>query len=217
MCGRFAQGASLGLIERTLRVEAIHNHVAEGPPRYNVAPSQSVTALRLTKAGERELVSLIWGLIPHWAKDPSGMHAPINARIESAAERPTFRDSFRHRRAIIPVTGFFEWEVKEGRKQPYFIRSGREGKLLLLASLWDRWQDRDTLAILTTDAQGVMKPIHERQPVLVALDDVDDWLREGHTGEGVTDLEAVPVSDRVNSPRNEGPALIEPTRAGEEE
>ena len=112
MCGRFAQGASLGLIERALRVEAIHNHVAEGTPRYNVAPSQLVTTLRLTKGGERELLSLIWGLIPHWAKDPSSMHAPINARIESASERPTFRDSYHHRRAIVPVTGFYEWQVK---------------------------------------------------------------------------------------------------------
>ena len=217
MCGRFAQGASLGLIERTLRVEAIHNHVAESLPRYNVAPSQPVTTLRLTKGGERELVSLIWGLIPHWAKDLSTMHAPINARIESAAERPTFRESFHHRRAIVPVMGFYEWQVKPGHKQPYFIRPQEDEDLLLLAGLWDRWQDRDTLAILTTDAQEVMKPIHERQPVLVALDDVDQWLREGDPGSGVPDLKAVPVSEKVNSPRNDGPELIEAIANGKAE
>ena len=192
-----------------LRVETAHNHLAEGPPRYNVAPSQTVTTLRLTRGGERELVPLTWGLIPHWAKDPAAMHAPINARIESAGERPTFRDSFRHRRAVVPVLGFYEWQVKNGYKQPFFIRPAREGEPLLLAGLWDRWQDRETLAILTRDAQGIMTPIHDRQPVLVALDDVEDWLRDGQLGEGAGELKAVPVSEKVNSPRNDGSDLIE--------
>ena len=192
-----------------LRVEVIHNHLADGPPRYNVAPSQPVATLRLARGGERELVPLTWGLIPHWAKDPAAMHAPINARIESAGERPTFHDSFRRRRAVVPVLGFYEWQVKYGQKQPFFIRSTHDGEPLLLAGLWDRWQDRETLAILTRDAQGIMTPIHDRQPVLVALDDVEDWLRDGQLGEGTGELKAVPVSDRVNSPRNEGPDLIE--------
>lgn len=197
---------------------------ADFPPRYNIAPTQPVLIVRSGNENPRDLVLVRWGLIPAWAKDPSQLKAPlINARAESAADKPSFRGPLRHRRCLVPTTGFYEWTGAPGAKQPYVI-APRDGGLMGLAGLWEHWLGADgseieTMTILTVAANSAMSAIHDRMPLILAPDDFDMWLDcSPGTAEHIMemlrpapeDLLAMrPVNRRLNSVRNEGADLLD--------
>jgi putative SOS response-associated peptidase YedK len=192
-------------------------------PRYNIAPTQSIAAIRADPAGPgRQLVFLRWGLIPSWATDISIGQRLLNARAESITQKPAFRSAFARRRCLIPIDGFYEWQTVAGKKQPLHFRRS-DGQPFALAGLWERWQSPEGKAIesctvLTTTANALLEPIHERMPVIVAPTDYDLWLDASRKGgpalldllrpAPVEELIAVPANPRVNSPRNEGPECL---------
>ncbi len=218
MCGRF-----------TLRTPA--NQVAEAfgmlpfadlRPRYNIAPSQPVAVIRLTQADGRELAFLKWGLVPSWADDPAIGYKMINARGDTVATKPSFRKAFKVRRCLVVADGFYEWRKSDGKKQPHYIRL-KDDRPFAFAGLWEHWgrdgQEVDSCTIITTDANELMAPIHNRMPVIVAPTDYDVWLdpaiqeverlqplmRPFPAGE----MTAYPVSTVVNNPRNELAQCVE--------
>ncbi len=220
MCGRFTL---------TLPAEALMTlfelpYVPPLEPRYNIAPSQPVAAVRLdSKTGERSLDMLKWGLVPFWAKDPKIGNRLINARSETAAEKPAFRAAFRHRRCLVAADGFYEWQKLASGKQPFYVRL-RDGGGFGIAGLWERWESEDgdridSCTLLTTDANDTLRPIHARMPVIVPPAKHRLWLDEGASDQrGLQEilkplpdeeLEAYPVSTTVNSPGNDGPELIQ--------
>lgn len=195
------------------------------PPRYNIAPTQPVLIVRQSKNGEREQHLVRWGLIPSWVKDPREFTTIINARAETAAEKPSFRGALRHRRCLVPSTGFYEWTGKPGAKQPHMFRP-RGGGLFAMAGVAEHWLGADgseleTMAILTTTANATMQPIHDRMPVIIAPEHFDAWLDcapgtatpvEALLQPPPSDLlEFIDVSPRLNNPRNEGPELLQPS------
>lgn len=196
------------------------------PPRYNLAPTQEAAVVRVKESGgPRRLDLLKWGLIPYWAKEASIGNRMINARSESVAEKPAYRTSFKNKRCLIPADGFYEWK-KEGKlKQPFLIRR-KDAKPFAFAGLWSIWRDPErsqpveTFTILTTDANDLMRPLHDRMPVIVDRDNFDLWL-DPKVGDAAQlqsllvphspdDFEAFPVSRVVNSPANDLPNCIEP-------
>jgi len=215
MCGRFAfyspseATAALFGVDGALAVE----------PRYNIAPTQFVAAIRNDKEQNRELVMLRWGLVPFWAKDPAIGNRMINARAETVAEKPSYREAFKHRRCLVLVDGFYEWHRGGDVKTPYFI-SLASGEPFALAGLWEDWKDKEsgeslqTTTLITTAANGFMQPLHHRMPVVLQPDTADDWL-SGHNdylraaAERTPALQAWPVNRRVNNARNQGEELID--------
>jgi putative SOS response-associated peptidase YedK len=169
---------------------------------------------------------LKWGLVPFWAKDPKIGNRMINARAETAADKPAFRQAFQRRRCLVPADGFFEWKkVESGDRQPsktpYWIHRADRGPFVM-AGLWERWEPRNgpplhTFTILTTDAVPELRPIHPRMPVILPQDSAEEWLDPGSRSEELTSLlrpfgaglQSHPVSTVVNSPRNDGPECIE--------
>lgn len=177
MCGRYSLG-------RTDRLDWAGLGVAPLPdlaPHWNIAPGADVLAIREGGAG-RQAVTLRWGLIPSWAKDPAIGHRLANARAESADMRTAFRDAFRLRRCILPADGFYEWEGLKGqkRRQPWRVEA-RDGGILALGAIWESWRDPEgdpleTCTILTVPANETIEPIHDRMPVIVARGDIAAWL-----------------------------------------
>jgi putative SOS response-associated peptidase YedK len=217
MCGRFARYAS----GEELRERYAFIEVPPVEPRYNIAPTQQVAAVRSTATG-REFAFLRRGLIPSWSSDPAIGNKLINARAETVAEKPSFRSAFKRRRCVIPASGYYEWQ-KQGtsRKQPYFFRP-RDGGLFSFAGLWEEWHDPSgevvqSCTILTTEANDVTRPVHDRMPVI--LDPTADalWLDPGADAAALHSLlvpypeermEAYLVDTWVNSPKHEGPRCI---------
>jgi putative SOS response-associated peptidase YedK len=196
----------------------------ELPPRYNIAPSQPVAAIRAGGSGARELTLLQWGLIPSWAKEPAIGSRMINARAETAAEKPSFRAAMKRRRCLIPASGFYEWTRVGAAKQPFFVRM-KGGRPFALAGLWEQWCGEDgseleTCAILTTSPNELAAKIHPRMPVIIAPGDYGRWMDPANEKPGTLEpllrpypageMEAHPVSRHVNNPRNDDPACIEP-------
>jgi putative SOS response-associated peptidase YedK len=189
-------------------------------PRYNIAPSQAVAAVRI-EAGQRRLVMLRWGLLPSWADDLAIGNRMINARAESVAEKPSFRQAFRARRCLVAADGFFEWQKREGGKRPFHIRM-RDGRPFAFAGLWERWtrgkEPVESCTLLTTTANALIRPIHDRMPVIVAPGEFDLWLDPQEAGTervravlrpfSAEAMVATPVGDRVNNPRNDDPECI---------
>jgi putative SOS response-associated peptidase YedK len=222
MCGRFCQSSSAEDIAAVFRVE-----VGDLTPHYNVAPSQSVAAIvQLPDASRPQLQMLRWGLIPSWAKDPKIGFKLINARAETVSEKPSFRSAFRKRRCLIPATGFYEWQQVEGsrQKQPYFIGVQDEG-LFAFAGLYEQWGSPggdilETCTIITTTANELMAPIHERMPVILAEQDYALWL-DPSFGKidslqalldpyPANEMKVYPVSSLVNNPKNDSPDCKQP-------
>ena len=149
-------------------------------PRYNIAPTQMVPVVR---GPDRRVEALRWGLVPFWSKDPKGAGRMVNARSETVAKRPAFRDSFRNRRCLVLADGYFEWRREGKQKQPYWFRMADE-RPFLMAGLWDRWIDRhaeesnvlETFTILTTAANSLVDEVHDRMPVILSPNDYDRWL-----------------------------------------
>jgi putative SOS response-associated peptidase YedK len=219
MCGRFALFAAGDELAERFQVN-------ESPllsPRYNVAPTQSIAAVRATPAG-RALNMLRWGLIPSWASDPKIAYKLLNARSETVAEKPSFRAAFKQRRCLIPASGFYEWQKGSGKtKQPFFIRP-RDGGLFSFAGLWECWHDPkgatvETCTILTTGANELMRPIHDRMPVILDSASEGAWLDPSASPDALRALfvpfasermEAYAVSPWVSNARNQGERCIEP-------
>jgi putative SOS response-associated peptidase YedK len=196
------------------------------PPRYNLTPGQAVAVVR-EHEGKRRVDPLQWGLIPFWAwaKDASIGRRLINARLDSVAGKPAFREAWRRRRCLIPASGFYEWsEPMGGRKRPYFIRPGDE-PLLALAGLWERWRtpsgDKlETCVIVTTDANAQLANIHDRMPLLIPrhaqalwLDPKSDVAEVAQLVGQAPALDVYPVSFAVNDPRQDDETLIAPLDA----
>lgn len=189
-------------------------------PRYNIAPSQRVPII--SSDAPRELKLYRWGLIPSWARDPKIGYKMINARGETIAEKPSFRSAFKKRRCLIPATGFYEWQKTSTGKQPMHIHL-KSGKVMTFAGLWESWKDAEekeirTFTIVTTTPNTLMAPIHDRMPVIISPELRADWLDIELPAEEVQQLvrpylegalEADRVSTKVNSPRNEGPELLQ--------
>lgn len=214
MCGRFAFYSPT---EATAALFGAPGSL-EFEPRYNIAPTQPIAAVRNAREGGRELVALRWGLVPFWAKDPSIGNRMINARAETVAEKPAFRAAYRKRRCLVLADGFYEWKKEAGGKTPYLI-SLASGEPFAFAGLWEHWVSKETGEViesgtlLTTEANDFMQQLHHRMPVIVEPDSAESWLTGDDTAvESLTTntpaLRAWPVEKRVNSPANEGEALI---------
>jgi putative SOS response-associated peptidase YedK len=223
MCGRYELHAHPAAIALAFGLE----HPPHVRPRYNVAPMQDVPIVRRNAAGERELVQVRWGLVPRWAKDPSIGNRMINARGETAATKPAFRNAFHRHRCLLPANGFYEWRTgPDGRKLPLWLGM-KDGGLFGFAGLFERWlspdgQPLDTCTILTTSANALIGQLHDRMPVIVAPEDYERWLDPDDAspdelvkpfdGERMT---YYPVSTKVNSVRNDDPTCIERMPGGE--
>ena len=215
MCGRFAfyspSEAAAALFGVSTSMEI--------PPRFNIAPTQYIAAVREDPDKERELVMLRWGLVPFWAKDPSIGNRMINARAETVAEKPSYRAAFRHRRCVVLADGFYEWRRDNDTKTPYFI-SLASGGPFALAGLWESWTDKEsgeslqTTTLITTEANEFMQSLHHRMPVVLQADAAGEWLAGSaepmeQAAERTPKLQAWPVDRRVNNARNEGEELID--------
>lgn len=214
MCGRYRQTRAHKRLEEHFSAEG----EVEVSPRYNIAPSQPVVAIRQgTREPVRKLSNLRWGLIPSWAKDISIGYKTINARAETVANTPSFRDAFKSQRCLVPADGFYEWQRIGKTKQPYcFEMNG--GDLFAFAGLWDRWtspqgQVIESCTILTTTPNSLLTDIHDRMPVILNADDYDLWLDPafrdaGSLSEMLKPFDAAlmnryPVSNRVNQVRTD--------------
>lgn len=244
MCGRYASSNEQASLVTEFEVTV--PPTAELAPDYNVAPTKQVYAVldRVVGAGsERLLADVRWGLVPSWAKDPGIGSRTINARVETAASKPSFRSAWARRRAILPADGYYEWHTPtdgprqaKGKplKQPYFIRRS-DGATLAMAGLYELWRDRSvtdpdapgawlwTACVLTTAATDDLGRIHDRMPIAVASESWDRWLDPAFSGDPhrlldpaatARALRAYPVSTAVNSVRNNGPELLAPLPTG---
>jgi putative SOS response-associated peptidase YedK len=226
MCGRF----TLSTPPQTLQEIFDLQETPDIPPRYNIAPSEAIATIRRPQPqAQRELVMLRWGLVPPWAKDPDVGSRMINARSETAATNNAFRSAFRRRRCLIPADGFYEWQKLERRKQPYWIRM-RDGLPFAFAGLWEHWEGQpgqilETCTILTTAPSDVVRPIHDRMPVILEPDVWDLWLDPSVQEPDMLQpllhaypaeqMLAVPVSNLVNNPANDHPECIAPLASDE--
>lgn len=222
MCGRFAQYTNPQTLARRFEVSEAKIRIFSTQPRYNMAPTQPVLAVRLDDEGGRELVSLTWGLLPFWAKESKLTYSTINARAETVAEKPAYRQPFRKRRALIPAALFYEWRAEETGKQPYAVGL-QSGEPFALAGLWDRWEGEgqriESCTIIVTQANSLMATIHDRMPVILPPSSYDTWLDPETSLEAAQALlqpyAAEPmrlyrVSLRVNNPKNDGSSIVEP-------
>ena len=179
MCGRFTNSATPEQVKTEFKVGAKNPNVFE--PRYNIAPSQMIDVVYELET-ERILSQLKWGLVPDWAKDESIGNRMINARAETITEKPSFREAFKSRRCIIPASGFYEWQKKEtGAKKPFYFYL-KDKDVFGFAGLWESWVDKttgellETCTIITTEANEVLKPVHERMPVILKSENYNEWL-----------------------------------------
>lgn len=234
MCGRFTLATPAAEWAALFRLDA----VPDVEPRYNIAPTQDVEVVRTPPglrehpglgqepagaAVPREIARMRWGLVPHWAREPGSGQPLINARAETVAEKPSFRDSYRERRCLIVADGFYEWQAAGGRKQPYWIGLA-DGRPFGFAGLWDRWSapeggTLESCVILTTDANETLRSLHDRMPVILDPANHDLWLDADtipwelepllrpHPDE---DMRFHPVTTRVNYVTHDDPACMEP-------
>ena len=228
MCGRF----TLTDPDADIAVQFGLPEIPDIPPRYNIAPTQPVAAVRL-KAREqaRELVMLHWGLVPSWVKDPKIGARMINARSETAAQKPSFRAAFRRRRCLVIADGFYEWQKQNGAKQPFFIHF-RDARPFAFAGLWEHWLGPDaseieSCTLLTTEPNDFLRPVHNRMPVILKPEAYQLWLDpEVQQPDQIQpllrpypaqDMNAYSVSTFVNRPANDSPRCIEPLAGTEEQ
>jgi putative SOS response-associated peptidase YedK len=230
VCGRFALNVTSYDLSRIFEVGEVDE--TDAPPRFNIAPMQEIAVVlaaglapeatrRDGANAKNRLARFRWGLVPSWAKDPSIGNKMINARAETIAEKPSFRSAIRRRRCLVAASGFYEWDKVSGSRQPYWIHLAGGGPLAM-AGIWESWRSPEgapleTCAIVTTEANALVAPIHDRMPVILPKDSWDRWL-------GATDAPAVldllrplpaeamakyPVSRHVNNPRNDDPRCLE--------
>jgi putative SOS response-associated peptidase YedK len=225
MCGRYALTTPADVLARVFEA-TVDEELAEQPPRYNLAPTQPAPVVRARREGSGRTVSLLrFGLVPYWSNGPDASLRTINARSESAAGSRVFGGALRRRRCLVPADGFFEWKKLDRGKQPYFIHLAAGGPMAF-AGVWERWRAHgsgeviDSFAVLTTEANQEVRPLHDRMPVILEPADFDLWLDRavedpetlGHllrpAAAGV--LAMYPVSTRVNAPANDDAAVLQP-------
>ena len=229
MCGRFTLFESSAVLSTEFSVPITFKLT----PRYNVAPSQPVLAVRVSpETKKRDASWFRWGLVPRWAKDDSIGYGMINARAETVTEKPGFRDAFRHRRCLVPASGFYEWKKEARRKQPYYIRR-KDGRPFAFAGLWERWKGKEeapveSCTLVTTEANELVSSIHDRMPMILQPADYKLWLDPEISGRGnilpllrqysSQEMEAFPVGTIVNNPKTEDPrCIVSAGSSGEEE
>ncbi|MEO8587131.1 MAG: SOS response-associated peptidase [Acidobacteriota bacterium] len=226
MCGRYWITSPADVLISRFRVRGEKTPLL---PRWNAAPGQDLPVIRLSEggpeAGARVLEPMRWGLVPAWALDPADAGRPINARAETAEAKPSFRESFRRRRALVPADGFYEWRRRGPESVPFAFRA-RSREPFAIAGLWDEWQPREgpplrTFALLTTDANADVAAVHDRMPVVLERGAEDLWL-EGAPGDAARlneilrplpagALESFAVSNRLNSSRVDDPSVQDPS------
>lgn len=227
MCGRYRLSRRKQIIEE--HFDAISGD-EDWSPRYNIAPTQSVPVIRQNpKQPIREISLMRWGLIPHWAKDASSAASTINARSETAAEKPAFRDPMKFRRCLIPADGFYEWKRTGGAKQPFCFKVN-DGELFAFGGLWDGWKNGEgqwikTCSILTTVPNAVTSAIHDRMPVILDPDSYDVWLDPRMQNVAVISellkpydarfMRLYPVSTRINHVANDDVECSQPVEVAE--
>ncbi len=222
MCGRYALTVAPDVLAALFDLSGL----GEFTERFNLAPSQEAPIVVRDETGEgRAIATMRWGLVPSWARDSKIAHRTINARSETAAEKPSFRSAFKRRRCLVPASWFYEWQREAGTKVPYRIQRA-DRRPLAFAGLWERWKGsateppRTSFTILTTDANEDVAPLHDRMPCLIEPEDFDRWLTPEVEDPGATRrlLDPAPaglltldrVSSRLNSVRNEGAGLMAP-------
>lgn len=227
MCGRYVLKSAPRHIREAFGIPDAWNETIREDnwwtPRFNLAPGQDAPIVRM-RDGQRHLDLLRWGLIPSWARDPSIASRLINARSETAPEKPAFRAAFKLRRCIVPADGFYEWQLQVAGKQPFYIHRA-DGRLLAMAGLWEHWmppgapEPLQTFTILTTAANAWMQPLHERMPVILKEPDVARWLDPASKPADLQSLlasvaeehlAAYAVTKAVGNVRNDRPANLEP-------
>jgi len=215
MCGRYRLSRRKQIIVEHFEVLSDND---DWSPRYNIAPTQPVPVIRQHPKEPRRVFSLMrWGLIPSWAKDMRGSVSTINARSETAATKPAFRDPLKFRRCLLPADAFYEWRRSRSAKQPFCFEVN-DGELFAFAGLWDGWKDPGgqwikSCSILTTTPNAATSRVHDRMPVILSKDDYDFWLHPGMTNvEALSDvlrpfdarlMRAYPVSSRINQVQND--------------
>jgi putative SOS response-associated peptidase YedK len=226
MCGRVIQSSGpckLAIVDgMNVRDSRLTNH----PPRYNAAPSQELLVIRRNRnTGEVSLDPLRWGLIPYWCKDPKGGRKPINAKAETVAGLPMFREGYARRRCILPVDGFFEWKAIKGTKakQPFAIAM-HDGSPFGIAGIWENWKDsagewQRTFAIITVPSNELVGQIHDRMPAILRPEQYDHWLGDDPDPRDLLQsypaefMRMWPISTRVNKPENDDPSILDPIAA----
>jgi putative SOS response-associated peptidase YedK len=228
MCGRYTLAITYEELAEELGVEPDPAIAEAYRPRYNLAPTEGSLVLR-EHEGHGELMPARFGLVNFWAKDLSAAARQINARAETVREKPAFREAFQRRRCIVPADGFYEWKPEGRGKQPYWFHPS-EGKLLRFAGLYETWKDRETgaqlrtFAIITTAANDVVGPVHDRMPVILKPDDAHTWL-SASPDEAFALLQPAPnrmlvaqrASKRVGNVRNDDPGLLQPDEPAQPE
>jgi putative SOS response-associated peptidase YedK len=228
MCGRFRLGKGREALKEYFGAETD----VEWSPRYNIAPTDQIPTVRQNRTRPmRELSLMRWGLIPYWAKDDGIGASTINARSESAATSPAFRDALKLRRCLIPADGFYEWKKLPKLRQPYCFAM-KDDSIFAFAGIWDRWKDPEgkmveSCSILTGPPNALAATIHDRMPVILPPENYDLWLDPGFkdTKEisamlkpyDAAEMKAYPVSTRVNAVKNDDPQCAEPLAAGGEQ
>ncbi|MDA1028597.1 MAG: SOS response-associated peptidase [Bacteroidetes bacterium] len=222
MCGRIANGTKSGYLrERFDEAEAAD--ILEDSsllPRYNVTPGQFLPGIRLSQNGKQEWAAFRWGLIPSWAKPDKIPDLTFNARSETVADKPTFREAYKRRRCVIPISGYYEWMGQKGAKQPFYFHN-TESIPLVLAGLWETWKHEDTVVdsctILTTEADSKLGVYHHRMPVFLDHKNISSWLKQISnplksilTEIDTSTISIYPVSREVNSGRTDHAGLIDP-------
>jgi putative SOS response-associated peptidase YedK len=225
MCGRYSLTTAPEAMRRLFKATG---PLPNWPARYNIAPTQMVPVVRRRQPDDvNEIVLLRWGLVPSWSKGPDPAFAMINARAETVATKPAYRAAFMQRRCLVPTDGFFEWQSSPGSgkkpaKQPFHFRM-KDGGPFALAGLWEHWQGGDggvieSFAIIVTDANELVRPVHDRMPVILDPSCYAHWLEEQAPPDSLLALLrpfparamiAVKVGPRVNSPKYDDPACIE--------
>ncbi|QST00467.1 SOS response-associated peptidase [Pontibacillus sp. ALD_SL1] len=219
MCGRFTFSIEEHEILKEYGIKPDEDLIE---PRYNIAPGQQVVTV-INDGEKNRIGQLKWGLVPVWAKDPSIGYKMINARSETAHEKPSFKRLLERKRCLILADSFYEWKKEDGQKQPYRI-SPQDRSFFAFAGLWDRWKQGDaelvTCTILTKEANDFMAPIHNRMPIILPREDESWWMEQTKQDPNemheylsqlnIETLEAYPVSTYVNNAKNEGPECVEP-------
>ena len=223
MCGRFVQDFTFETLQQNFNIRAEDRSIV---PNFNVAPTQEILTI-IKHENENTLERLHWGLVPFWTKDVSIGSRMINARVETVASKPSFRNAFKKRRCLIPAGGFYEWKGEKGQKQPYYITIP-SGEPFAFAGLWESWTDKEgdddsvykSCTIITTSASESIVELHNRMPVILDPDVYEQWLHvelqdakqlEPILNDGIVhDLKYYQVSTFVNSVKNNDPNCIKP-------
>lgn len=221
MCGRFSLSVSAQTLAKFFRL----SEVPSFERRYNLAPTQSVATVVVPQPGcDRQFQWMRWGLIPSWAKDPKIGNRMINARVETVAEKPAFRNALKQRRCLVLADGFYEWQQQGKQKQPYYFQVN-QGEPFAFAGLWETWQSPEderivSCTLITTVANDKVQPIHDRMPVILSPESYDAWLdpslKEPQAvlsllvPEPVEKMNTYPVSQGVNNPSFDRPDCIQP-------